>query len=286
MHILVTGSNGMLGSSIKHIFNRHNLITTNSSSLNVQDVKQVMSYAKRKIDAILHLAAQTDLLMAELNPTDTYLTNHLGTQHMVELARTLDIPILYISTAMIFDGKKKSYSEKDQPNPTNHYGRSKYYGELAVKSYKKHYIVRAGWAFGGGPKIDKKFIHKIYKKINMGGKKLYGITDIYGNPTYTLDFAKTLKNIVEQKPAYGIYNAPGKGIATRFDMLKTFVDALGLSRKREVIPVSVKQYLTLFPSSFPYIKHEVLENRKLEKTTLSCMRDWKSTLHEYANMFR
>jgi dTDP-4-dehydrorhamnose reductase len=231
------------------------------------------------------LAAETDLSKAETNPADTYLTNHTGTQNMVELARMLDVPIIYVSTAMIFDGKKKSYNEKDRPNPTNHYGRSKYYGELAVRSYKKHYIVRSGWAFGGGPKLDRKFVNKIWKQIDMGAKKLYGIEDVYGNPTYTLDFAKTLKNFVYKTPTYGTYNAPGKGLASRYEVLKEFVSFLGLSNKLEVIPVTLNEYLALFPVRFPTIKHEVLNPRKLERLGLSAMRDWRVALREYAKEF-
>ena len=171
MRILVTGANGMLGSSISRVFQDHNLILTGSHELDIRNIKQVMSYAAKKLDLILHLAAETDLSRAEFNPSDAYIINHTGTQNMLELAKTLNIPIVYISTAMIFDGKKKSYTEEDKANPTNHYGRSKYYGEVTVQSYEKHYIVRSGWAMGGGPEIDKKFINKIFKQICAGAKK-------------------------------------------------------------------------------------------------------------------
>lgn len=286
MRILVTGSNGMLGTSVRKVFCDHDLILTASTELDVRNMKQVLSFADRKLDLILHLAAETDLSRAEFNPIDAYLTNHSGTQNMVQLAQILDIPIVYIGTAMIFDGKKKSYNEEDKGSPTNHYGRSKYYGELEVASYQKHYIVRSGWAFGGGPEIDKKFINKIFKQIQMGAKKLYGIKDVYGNPTYTLDFAKTLKNIVEKAAPYGTYNAPGKGVASRYKVIKAFVNFLGLSSKLELIPVTLNEYLTLFPTPFPYIKNEVLSADKIEKTNFSAMRDWQSALHEYAKEFK
>lgn len=286
MRILVTGGSGMLGTSVSKVFCDHNLILTGSIELNVRNMKQVLSYADRKLDLILHLAAETDLSKAEFNPIDAYSTNHTGTQNMVELARILDIPIVYTSTAMIFDGKKKSYSEKDKANPTNHYGRSKYYGELTVASYEKHYIVRSGWAFGGGPEIDKKFINKVFKKIRAGAKKLYAVKDVYGNPTYTMDFAKTLKNIVEARIAYGTYNSSGKGVASRYEVIKVFVNFLGLSNKLKLIPVTINEYLTLFTTNFPYIKNEVLSINKIEKTGLSAMRDWQSALHDYAKEFK
>jgi dTDP-4-dehydrorhamnose reductase len=286
MRILVTGSNGMLGSSVKRVFKDHDLILTTSIDLDVRNIDQVMSFADRKPDLILHLAAETDHIKSQFNPSDAYLTNHTGTQNMVELASLLDIPIVYISTGGIFDGKKKRYTEDDTPCPINHYGRSKYYGELSISSYPKHYIVRSGWAMGGGPNIDKKFINKIYKQILSGSKILWGISDVYGNPTYTMDFAKTLKNVVEGKIPYGIYNSCGKGRASRYEVLKEFVKNLNLQKKLKLIPITYDDYLKKFPFSCPHTKSEVLSIAKLEKTGLSAMRDWHESLAEYAKEFK
>lgn len=286
MRILITGSNGMLGTSVKKVFGNHDMIYTTSTDLDARNINQVMKWAKSKPEIILHLAAVTDLVCAEFNPSDAYMTNHTGTLNMLELASSLNIPIVYIGTAGIFDGKKKIYKEEDRPNPLHHYGRSKYYGELAVRQYEKHYIVRSGWAMGGGPEVDKKFINKIYKLINSGAKKLYGIKDMYGNPTYTLDFAMTLKNIVTQMPEYGTYNSGGKGRASRLEVLKEFVKLLGLSKKIKIVPVTDKEFCKLFPSGYPKTGSEVLSIKKLEKTGLSAMRDWHLSLAEYAEEFK
>jgi dTDP-4-dehydrorhamnose reductase len=281
----VTGSKGMLGTSVKKVFEDHDLLLTNSTDLDVRNFNQVMAWAKSKPNIILHLAAETDLVRAEFNPSDAYMTNHTGTLNMVNLAETLNVPIVYIGTAGIFDGKKKIYKEEDRANPLHHYGRSKYYGERAVRQYDKHYIVRAGWAMGGGPEVDKKFINKIFKQVSSGVKKLYGIKDMYGNPTYTMDFAMTLKNIVTQMPEYGIYNSGGKGSASRLAVLKEFIKLLGLSKKIEIVPVTDKEFCKMFPSGYPKTGSEVLSIKKLEKLGLSAMRDWQSALAEYAKEF-
>jgi len=286
MRILVTGSNGMLGNSVRKVFQDHELILTGSIELDVRNIKQVMFYADRNPDLILHLAAETDHFKAEFSPADAYLTNHTGTQNMVELAKILDIPIVYIGTAGIFDGGKKIYTEEDEPNPINHYSRSKYYGECAMKSHKKYYIIRSGWAMGGGPEIDKKFINKVFKQIQAGAKTLYGITDVYGNPTYTMDFAKTVKNIVEAKAEYGIYHATSKGMASRYDVLVAFVNFLGLSNGLKLIPVTYEEYFALFPLQCPHTKSEVLRADKIEKMGLSAMRDWRDSLRDYSREFQ
>jgi dTDP-4-dehydrorhamnose reductase len=285
MKALISGCKGMLGVSVQKVFSDWDLILTDSIELDVRNIKQVMSYAKQKPDIILHLAAETDHFKAEFNPTDAYLTNHTGTQNMVELARLLDIPIVYIGTAGIFDGEKDLYTEEDQPNPINHYGRSKYYGECAVRLYPKHYILRSGWAMGGGPEIDKKFINKVYKQIMDGAKTLYGITDIYGTPTYTYDFALTMREIIEQSVPYGIYHCSGMGKASRFDVLKAFVECMGISITVKLVPMTYDEYHDKFPLQCPYTKSEVLDISKICKLKVSHMRWWRDALTEYTEQY-
>ncbi|MFH1317779.1 MAG: sugar nucleotide-binding protein, partial [Candidatus Omnitrophota bacterium] len=196
MKILVTGGKGMLGNAIKDAFIAHELILTGSIELDVRNIKQVMAYANKKPDLIIHAAAETDHVAAEFDPVACYMSNFTGTQNMVELAKWLSIPIVYISTCGIFDGTKEFYTENDVPTPLNHYGRSKYYGELAVRAYHKHYIFRCGWGMGGGPGIDKKFINKIFQLIKSGQKEIFGICDVYGSPTYHPDLARTIREII------------------------------------------------------------------------------------------
>lgn len=285
MRALVTGQSGMLGTAVKEIFSDWDLILTDSIELDVRNIKQVMFYKDKKPEIILHLAAETDHFKAEFNPTDAYLTNHTGTQNMVELAKVLNIPIVYIGTAGIFDGEKDVYTEEDIPNPINHYGRSKYYGECAVRLYPKHYILRSGWAMGGGPAIDKKFINKVFQQIESGATTLYGITDIYGTPTFTKDFAQTMRNIIESKCEYGIYHSSGYGRASRFDVLREFIRFLNLERFIELVPMAYNEYHDKFPLQCPYTKSEVLSIEKIRNLKVSAMRPWRDALREYAMEF-
>ena len=91
-------------------------------------------------DYLFHLGAYTDLEFCEKNADDTYLTNTTSVENAVYIANELNIPILYISTAGIFDGGKEKYDDWDQPNPLGHYARSKYAGELFIKENAKNYL--------------------------------------------------------------------------------------------------------------------------------------------------
>lgn len=285
MRILLTGGRGMLGSAIVEVFKEHELILTGSIELDVRNIKQVLRFKNKKPELIIHTAAETDHVAAEFEPMGCYMINHTGTQNMVELAKSLDIPIIYISTCGIFDGTKESYTEEDNPSPLNHYARSKYYGECAVKNYRKHYILRCGWGIGGGPGVDKKFINKIYQVIQSGVNVFPSISDVYGSPTYHPDLARTIKNLIEAKVKYGIYNC-GSSKASRYEIAKAFVEYLGISDKVKVYPLIFDEFHAIYPYEVIYTKCEVLDITKLDKTGLSAMRDWKIALKEYAELWK
>ena len=178
-------------------------IDVNENWLSYLDFREFEAYSKDvvdfKSDWLFHLGAYTDLEYCELHKDDTYNTNTKSIKHAVHIANELSIPILYISTAGIFDGKKDVYDESNKPNPIGHYARSKYLGEKYVIENSKDYLIcRAGWMMGGGPNKDKKFIQKIMKQIQSGNKELYIVNDKLGTPTYTHDFANNVKLLIER----------------------------------------------------------------------------------------
>ena len=174
MKFYIAGCGGMLGEAFYTQFvGEYELkctdIDVNESWLSYLDIRDYETYRKDVFDFnpdfLFHLGAYTDLEYCELNEKDTYITNTESIKNAVRIANNLSIPILYISTAGIFDGKKAEYDETDNPNPIGHYGKSKYYGEkFVIENAKEYLICRAGWMMGGGPKKDKKFIQKIMKQ--------------------------------------------------------------------------------------------------------------------------
>ncbi len=279
MKAICTGASGMLGTEIQKVFRKENLICTDKDTLDVTDRNAVFSYAKfiPKLDYIIHLAAETDLEFCEKNPAQTYFVNTFGTAHMSELATMLDVPLVYISTAGIFSGNEHLYQERSSPNPKNHYGMSKLRGEFYLQGIEKKYVFRMSWAMGGGPGIDKKFVSKVINLIRGGAEKIYGITDIYGSPTYTKDVALTIKACLEAKIPYGVYHTAGLGSASRYDVAKAIVDILRLGV--EVVPVTAEEFGKInsdFPC--PRAHNETLVSTK---DFPSKMKPWKESLYEY-----
>ena len=167
----MSGCGGMLGDAFYHVFkNSYNLkctdINISEDWLSFLDFRDIDSYRNCvenfQPDYLFHIGAHTDLEFCEKNIEDTYITNTISVENAVHIANSLNIPLLFISTAGIFDGNKDVYDEWDQPNPLCHYARSKFAGEQFVLQHAKFPLVlRAGWMMGGGPNKDKKFVSKI-----------------------------------------------------------------------------------------------------------------------------
>ena len=214
-----------------------------------------------------------------MNVDDTYLTNTLSVENAVHIANRLNIPMLYISTAGIFDGNKDVYDDWDLPNPLGHYARSKYAGELYVANFaNKSLICRAGWMMGGGILKDKKFIKKIFLQIKDGKKDLYVVNDKLGTPTYTIDFAKNVKLLLE-KEYWGTYNMVSGGLTSRFEVCSEIIKILTLENFVKIHEVESSFFSAEYFAERP--ASERLINKKLDLRGLNIMRNWKVALKDY-----
>jgi len=259
----------------------------NESWLSFLDFRDFDAYKKDvtdfKPDYLFHLGAYTDLEFCETHIEDTYNTNTLAVENAVYIANNLEIPILYISTAGIFDGKKNLYDDWDLPNPLGHYARAKYAGERFVIENTRHYLIcRAGWMMGSGPGKDKKFVQKIMNQLKAGKKELFVVNDKDGTPTYTHDFAKNVKLLL-QKEYWGLYNMVCGGETSRLEVAREMIELLGLKGKVQVHPVSSDYFNKEYFAERPPC--ERLINQKLNIRNVNIMRDWRVALKEYLDNY-
>lgn len=236
-----------------------------------------------KPDFLFHLGAHTDLEFCEVNVDDTYLTNTLAVENAVYIANNLDVPLLYISTAGIFDGTQQLYDDWDQPNPLGHYARSKYVGERFVAENARRYIAcRAGWMMGGGPEKDKKFINKLIKQLVKGQRELFIVNDKDGTPTFAVDFARNVELLFE-KEHWGVYNLVCRGQASRMEVARELVEILALTDRVKLTEVTSDYFKDVYFAERPPC--ERLINKKLELRNLNLMRDWRVALREYIDLY-
>ncbi|MBI2374141.1 MAG: NAD(P)-dependent oxidoreductase [Deltaproteobacteria bacterium] len=251
----------------------------------VRDLESVRrSIEAFRPDAILNLAAITDLEACERDPDNAWLTNALGAENVGLVARELDVPLVYVSTAGIFDGAQEVYTDFDQPNPLGMYARSKYAGEAWVRSsVPKHFVVRAGWMMGGGPDKDKKFVAKLFRQIDAGVRVLRVVDDKLGTPTYTVDFARGIARLLESD-LFGLYNQVCHGSASRYEVAVELVKLWGLEGEVSIEKVDSSHFANEYFAPRP--RSEKLVNTKLRARGLDSMRDWRVCLAEYAPRFR
>lgn len=286
--IYIAGAGGMLGSAFWRVFQEgHELLCTdidvNEEWLSFLDFRDFQAYRAQVLDFrpdyLFHLGAHTDLEYCEREPEDAYRTNTMAVENAVHIANELDIPLLYISTAGIFDGAKDCYDDWDAPNPISHYARSKYAGErYVVERARRHLVCRAGWMMGGGPKKDKKFVQKIMKQLRAGARDLYVVDDKNGTPTYTMDFAANVKVLLKSE-FWGLYNMVCGGLSSRLEVAEEMVRTLGLQETVRVNRVTSDHFRAEYFAARP--ASERLLNRKLALRGMDTMRSWRQALEEY-----
>lgn len=286
--IYMAGCGGMLGEAFQKTFGADSVlkctdIDTNEPWLTYLDFRDLEAYRRDvsafKPDYLFHLGAYTDLEFCELHPDDAYLTNTIAVENAVFIANELGIPLLYISTAGIFDGKQDVYDDWDEPNPLGHYARSKYAGEVFVREHVgRHLICRAGWMMGGGPKKDKKFVQKLMKQLKDGKETIHVVNDKLGTPTYTHDFARNVELLL-RKGYWGLYNMVCDGVTSRLEVAREIIAVLDLNDRVRVVEVTSDYFKEEYFAERP--PSERLLNRRLNLRKLNTMRHWKIGLREY-----
>ena len=286
--IYIAGSGGMLGEAFHKVFGetsdlRCTDIDVNADWLSFLDFRDFDAYRADVLafrpDYLFHLGAHTSLEYCEEHPDEAYATNTLAVENAVHIANELGIPLLYISTAGIFDGAQETYDDWDDPAPLGHYARSKFAGEKFVAANcRQHLVCRAGWMMGAGPTKDKKFIQKLMQQLKAGKTELHIVDDKLGTPTYTRDFARNV-DLLLQKGFWGIYNMVCSGVTSRLEVAEYLVEAVGLAEQVKITPVPSDYFAAEYFAARP--PSERLLTKKLDLRGLNIMRDWRICLDEY-----
>jgi len=206
-NILITGSDGQLGNALRthagardfHITacSRDNLDITDPASID-QAIKQYTP------DFIVNTAAYTAVDTAEKEIDQAVSVNHLGAQHLAQACAAHKIPLIHISTDYVFDGDKVTpYLEEDAVNPVNLYGKSKYWGEQAVREYcEQHLILRVSGVFS---EFGHNFLKTILR-LASERKELNIVADQFTCPTYAGNIAAVIYSLIKQPLKSGIYH--------------------------------------------------------------------------------
>jgi len=275
LKIVITGSNGMLGYDlVQRLKRRYEVIGIDIDNFDIVHKNVVDYLLRQKPDFVFHLAAYTDVDKAERDRKRAYNVNVSGTRNIVTVCKTLDVPLVFISTDYVFDGWKEiPYTEKDRPNPLNFYGETKREGEKIITAMlKKYFIVRTSWLFG---KNGKNFV-KTITSFAQKKESIEVVDDQYGSPTYTYDLAVSLKMFLTVKK-YGVYHITNRNSCSWFDFAKKIVTLSG--GKTVIIPIKSVDFKSKRLAKRP--QNSVLDNSLFEKRFDYRMPTWDDALRRY-----
>ncbi len=265
----------MLGQDLmRRLAPRHETSGLDLPEADITNFAQVRQFFRTvKAEAVIHAAAFTAVDECERQPDLAFRVNAEGTRNVALACREEQVPMLYISTDYVFDGEKpEPYLEEDAPNPISVYGRSKLQGERNVQETLAHYwIVRTSWLFG---LQGRNFVETILLKA-AAGENLRVVNDQIGAPTYSMDLAATLEQIVE-KGGPGVYHATNQGECSWFDFAREILRQAGVNRA-QVFPLSSAELAR--PARRPM--NSRMCNARLQREGLALLPPWQDALRRY-----
>ncbi len=289
MKVFVTGVGGQLGFDV---MNRLKAKGHEPIGSDILDSSEFSNYVKLDItdeiavksvicditpDVVIHCAAWTavDAAEDEENTEKVFKINAKGSENIAKACKELDCKMVYISTDYVFDGQGETPWDPDCKDyaPLSVYGKSKLEGEKAVSSIlDKYFIVRIAWVFGLN---GKNFIKTM---LNVGAKydTVRVVCDQIGTPTYTLDLARLLVDMVETEK-YGYYHATNEGgYISWYDFACEIFRQAGYNTK--VVPVTTEEY-GISKAARPF--NSRLDKSKLVKNGFEPLPDWQDALSRY-----
>ena len=276
-NILVTGSEGQLGSELRAIafrFTQYNLFFTNRLTLDITDYNAVKAFTEtNKINAIINCAAYTSVDSAESQSKLADAVNHLAVANLAKIAKQNNIKFIHISTDYVFDGNsQRPYNENDTPNPQSVYGQTKLDGELAMQKINpaNSIIIRTSWLYS---KHGNNFV-KTMLKLAETKSEISVVSDQIGSPTSAADLAKAILTILPMvhNKTVEIFHYSNAGLCSWYDFaleifriknIKTLVNAV----KTSEFPMLVKRPI-----------YSVLDKSKIKTRFDLEITSWKASL--------
>ena len=257
MRVLVTGAKGQLGSDLLCELSKRNI---ESVGIDIDDLDITDAAAtKRVIEKI-----NNDDLVTKINAE--------GTKNIAEVAKTLDVAMMYISTDYVFDGEgERPWEPDDKRAPLNVYGMAKYKGELYVEELlKKYFIVRISWVFG---LYGNNFIKTM---IRLGKERgaVSVVNDQIGSPTYTPDLSRLLVDMIVSDK-YGRYHATNEGLCSWYD----FAVEIFKQAKLDVAVTPVSS--DAFPVKAKRPHNSRMDKSKLTENGFELLPPWQDALRRY-----
>lgn len=273
--ILVFGGVGQLGQCIDKISSQRgyeSILFLDEIEGNILDVDCLFKlFAKEKPDFVINCAAYTAVDKAEDDIELCQQINKDGAGNLARLCEEFNAKLVHVSTDFVFEGNlPKLLNEEDVAQPINVYGKTKLEGELEIsKLLDRHYILRTSWLYS---EFANNFV-KTMRKLGKERDQLGVIVDQVGTPTYAIDLACAILDIIEsEKPAYGTYHYSNEGVTSWYDFAKAIFDISEIIVELSPIPGSE------YPTKAVRPAFSVMDKAKIKKTFDLEIPYWRDSL--------
>ena len=277
-NILVTGSNGQLGSEIRELSSNYSytFFFTDRNNIDITSKDSIKAFCQtNNINVIINCAAYTAVDKAESDELNADLVNRKAVKKLALVSSELNIKLIHISTDYVFDGRNfKPYCEEFQTNPQGVYGKTKLDGENEMRDInpKNSIIIRTSWVYSS---FGNNFVKTM---LRLGREKefLGVIFDQVGTPTYARDLALTILDIIPKitNEKVEIYNYSNEGVLSWYDFAKEIMRMAKLDCK--INPIQTFEYPT--PAKRPHFS--LLNKSKIKSTFNIEIPFWKDSLDE------
>ena len=277
-NILVTGSNGQVGSEIKELSKdySYSFFFTTRDDIDITSKDSLRNFCQtNNINVIINCAAYTAVDKAESDELNADLVNRKAVKKLSIIAKELNIKLIHISTDYVFDGKNfKPYVEEYKTNPQSVYGKSKLDGENEMININplNSIIIRTSWVYSY---YGNNFV-KTMLRLGREKEELGVIFDQVGTPTYAKHLALTILNIIPQiqNSKVEIYNYSNEGVLSWYDFAKEIMKMAKLNCK--VKQIETFQYPT--PAKRPH--YSILNKSKIKLKFNLEIPYWKDGLED------
>lgn len=271
--VLLLGSTGKMGTALREVFKDDYIVVgKNTQDYNALDFERVRNLVEENIpDIVINTVAFLGIDPCEGEPEKALRLNALYPKFLAELSNKKEFLLIHFSTDAVFDSRKRGfYTEADCPQPPNLYGLTKYGGDCFIQAVaKNYYIFRLSVLFGETPK-NTQFIEKMLQKVREGQKVLRVADDIVSSPSYSMDIAREIKQIVESSLKFGLYHIANEGKATLYDLMGEVVKNLDLDVRVE-------------RASYRDFPHIGIKNTftPIRSDKIAPLRSWREAVREY-----
>lgn len=280
MKVLLIGANGQLGSDLVKTLTGVDLIALTHRDVDIcEPVGLRETLSRHAPEVVINTAAFHKVDECETNVEKTFAVNTYGVRNLALACKEQDCALLHMSTDYVFGGetqRRRPYVETDLPSPINVYGVAKLAGEYLVRYIlDRYWIVRSQWLYGvaGASGKGGNFV-ELMLRLAREGRDIKVVDDQIGSPTYTLDLARKLAQLIKTEH-YGLYHITHSGECTWYQFARKMWELSGLSPNAEPTTTAA------FGATATRPAYSVLDNAALRAVGLDDMRPWEEGLASY-----